>query len=122
MGLDGTIRRADGEPLGDVAAVQHVLSAAFPGIVFGRLPSGEEEIRAAAARGVVFPDVIRESFERTPAQHGGEFKGADYSASFNLGASDTVQSIDVVLYGTTTASESMFTLLEERFGWITTHP
>src|SRR5262245_54895878 len=122
MGLDGTIRRADGAPLGDLAAVQQALAAAFPGIVFGRLPSGKEKIRAAAEQGLVFPDVIRESFARMPAQHGAEFKGAEFSASFILGAEQTVKQVDVLLYGKTTASEPNFALLKERFGWITTHP
>ena len=122
MGLDGTIRRADGEPLGNLAAVQHVIAEAFPGIVFGRLPSGDEKIRAAAEQGVIFPDIIRESLQRTPAQHGGEFKCPDFSASFNLGAAETVQQVQVLLYGKTTASEPMFGVLEKRFGWITTHP
>jgi hypothetical protein len=40
MGLDATIKRLDGSPLGDVANVQQALADAFPGIVLGRLPSG----------------------------------------------------------------------------------
>src|SRR5262245_64596625 len=122
MGLDATIRRADGELLGDLAAVQDALAAAFPGIEFGRSPSGEEKIRAAAEQGVVFPDVIQESFARMPAQHGAEFKGAEFSASFSQGAAEIVKQVDVLLYGKTTASEPNFAILKERFDWLTTHP
>jgi hypothetical protein len=121
MGLDATIKRADGAPLGAVAEVQRALAAAFPGILLGRLPSGAEKIQAAAKRGVVFPDIIRKHLEPAPAQYGGEFEGPDFSAQFNLGAAEVVQQVDVVLYGTTTASEPMFTLLEREFGWVTTH-
>jgi hypothetical protein len=122
MGLDGTIKRADGKPLGTVAEVQRALAAAFPGIRLGVLPSGAERIRAAAERGVVFPDVIRRHFESAPAQYGGEFEGPDFSAQFNLGAADMVQQVDVVLYGATVASEPMFELLERSHGWVTKHP
>src|SRR5262245_55575399 len=115
MGLDGTIKRADGTPLGNVETVQNSLAAAFPGIVFGRRPGGEEKIRAAAEKGVVFPDIIRESLERSPAELGGEFEGSDFSASFVLGPSETVQRVHVLLYGNTTSSEPMLAILRQRF-------
>ncbi len=122
MGLDATIKRPDGGPLGDVATVQQALVQAFPGVVLGRLPSGVEKIQEAAKRGVVFPDIIRRHLESTPAKQAGDYKGPEFSAQFRLGSSDVVQQVDVVLYGTTTASTPMFALLEERYGWITTHP
>ncbi|HEX3315504.1 MAG TPA: hypothetical protein VHR72_11465 [Gemmataceae bacterium] len=122
MGLDATIKRADGKPLGEVTTVQQALMAAFPGIVLGSLPSGADKIQAAAKGGIVFPDVIRRSLESTPARHGGEYEGPDFSANFVLGPSEIVQQIDVVLYGNTVASEPMFSLLERQQGWITTHP
>jgi len=46
MGLDATIKRADGKPLGTVAEVEKMLEVAFPGIFFERLPSGAEKIKA----------------------------------------------------------------------------
>jgi hypothetical protein len=81
-----------------------------------------EKLREAAERGVAFPDVIRQHLESSPAQHGGHYQGPDFSAEFYLGSSEVVQRVDVVLYGNTVASEPMFALLEERYGWITTHP
>jgi hypothetical protein len=122
MGLDGTIKRGDGSPLGPVAKIQQALAEVFPGIVLGRLPSGAEKIRIAAERGIVIPDIIRQSLESTPARYGGDYQGPDFSAQFNLGAAEIVQQIDVVLYGRTVASEPMFALLERRYGWVTTHP
>jgi len=122
MGLDATIRRADGKPLGSLAAVQQALAAAFPGIVLGRLPSGAEKIKAAAARGIVFPDILRQHLETTPAQFGGDYQGPEFSAQFNFGASELVQQVAVVLYGTTVASEPMFDFLEREYRWVTTHP
>jgi hypothetical protein len=122
MGLDTTINRADGKALGPLVEVQRALAAAFPGIVLGRLPSGAEKIQAAAERGVVFPDIIRQSLELVPGKYSGEYDGADFSAQLYLGAEEVVQQINVVLYGTTAASEVMFAFLEEKYGWVTTHP
>ncbi len=122
MGLDTTIKRPDGKPLGKVADVQQALAVAFPSIVLGRLPSGVEKIRAAAEQGVVFPDILRQHLESSLAQHGGDYQGPDFSAQFNLGSSEVVKQVDVVLYGTTVSSEPMFALLQERYGWVTTHP
>ncbi len=113
MGLDGTIKRPDGEPLGTVAAVRQALASAFPGIKFGRKPSGAEKLRIAATQGITFPDILREHFESSPAQEGAEYQGPEFSAQFHFGPDEVVQQVDVVLYGTTTAS---------RYGWITTHP
>jgi hypothetical protein len=122
MGLDATIKRPDGLPLGQLADVQQALRAVFPGIVFGRLLSGIEKIQAAAERGVAFPDGIRRNIESLPARHGGDYEGPGFSATFILGSSDVVQQIDAVLYGTATASEPMFQLLKNRHEWVTTHP
>jgi hypothetical protein len=122
MGLDGTIKRADGKPLGPIKDVQEALAAAFPGIILGRLPSGANKIRKAAEMGIEFPEVIRNALEATPVRHGGDYSGPRFSAQFVLGASDTVDHVDVVLYGNTVASEPMFAQLREQFGWETTHP
>lgn len=122
MGLDATIRRADGRPLGRVAEVQRALTVAFPGIVFGRLASGAEKIHAAAEIGHVFPDVIREHLESRPAEYSAEYEGNDFSAQFYLGASETVDLVEVVLYGVTVASEPMLALLQREYGWLTTFP
>jgi hypothetical protein len=122
MGLDGTIKRLDGEPLGELVEVKDALAIAFPGIVFGLLPSGVDKIRLAAERGIAFPESLREQLERIPARNGGDYEGPDFSAQFSLGTSKIVQQIDVILYGNTVASGPMFAVLEERFGWVTTHP
>lgn len=120
MGLDIVIKRADGLPLGPLAEVQQALAATFPGIVFGQEPSGAEKIRAAEAKGIIFPDVIRQQFETAPAHHAGDYEGPDFSAQFGLGAGEMIQTIDVVLYGTTAASEPMFAYLKKNYGWVTT--
>jgi hypothetical protein len=122
MGLDGTIKRPDGMPLGEVANVQQALAGAFPGIVLGRLPSGAEKLRAASEQGIVVPEIIRQHLESSPAQNGGDYQGPDFSAQFNLGSSDVVREVDIVLYGNTAESGSMFALLAERYGWVTTFP
>lgn len=122
MGLDGTIKHRDGKPLGTVPAVQQALASAFPGIKFGREPSGAEKLRIATAQGITFPDIFRKHFESSRAQEGAEYQGPEFSAQFHFGPDEVVQQVDIVLYARTTASEPMFTLLEERYGWITTYP
>jgi hypothetical protein len=122
MGLDGTINRPDGNPLGSLAEVQAALATAFPGIEVGQIASGDEQLRAANAQGIVFPEIIRRHLTSTPAKHGAEYMAPEFSAQFNFGIGEIVQQVDVVLYGTTAKSEPMFALLERDFGWITTHP
>jgi hypothetical protein len=122
LGLDGTIKRSDGKPLGPLAEVQQALALAFPGVEFGRLMSGAEKLRAAAAQGVEFPEILRQHFESSPAHEGVDYQGPGFSAQFNLGSDEVVQQVDVVLYGQTVAAEPMFEFLEERYGWITTYP
>lgn len=114
MGLDGTIKRPNGEPLGMLADVQGALVVVFPGIVLGRLPSGVDKIRLAEEMGIAFPEFLREQLKALPAQNGGDYEGPDFSAQFSLGNSEIVQQIDVILYGNTVASVPMFALLEEK--------
>jgi len=122
MGLDGTIKRPDGKPLGAVAEVEQALALAFPGVEFGRMMSGAEKLNAAAAQEIELPEILRQHFESTPAQECGDYQGRNFSAQFNLGADGIVQQVDVGLYGDTIASAPMFVFLEERYGWIITHP
>jgi hypothetical protein len=122
LGLDGTIKRSDQKPLGPLAEVQQALALAFPGVEFGRLPSGAEKIKAAAARGIELPEVLRQHLEASPADEGGDYQGPGFSAQFYLGSDEVVQQVGVVLHGQTVASEPMFAFLKERYGWITTHP
>jgi hypothetical protein len=121
MGLDGTIKRGDGRPLGDVEFVQQALAAAFPGIVFGTRPSGVERIHAASELGVTFPDALKQPLERLPAILGGDYHEPAFSAQFGLGASANVQQIDLVLYGDATAATAPLRMLDVVYGWVTTH-
>jgi hypothetical protein len=68
MPWEVTIRRADGEPLGDVPAVRERIEATVAGMRFFQEPSGAERVAAARARGVEFPDVIRQVLEKQPAK------------------------------------------------------
>jgi hypothetical protein len=122
MGLDGTIKRDDGQPLGDIETVQSALALAFPGVQLGMLPSGPDKIRAAAEKGIQFPEILRKHLESAPATYGGEYEGPDFSAQFSLGSSRNVEQADLALYGNTTAAEPMLEVLKKKYGWITTHP
>ena len=86
------------------------------------LSSGPDKLRAAAEQGVTFPEILRQHMLASLPEYEGDYEGADFSAQFHMGPSEIVHEIDVVLHGTTVASEPMFTTLEEQYGWITTHP
>ena len=121
MGLDGTIKRADERPLGDVEAVQRALADTFPGVTFGMLPSGQSVLDTMAKYGPV-PDVFRRNLESRPMGYGGVYEGQCFSAEFDLGPEEIVSHIDIILRGTTTAAAPMLRLLNEQYGWIITHP
>lgn len=122
MGLDGTIKRLDGKPLGTLEEVQRVLQHVFPQIELGTLPSGLDQLRVFEEKGIDLPDVLRKNFESMPAIFAGDYQNEDFSAEFRLGSTEIVQQIDVVLRGTTVASEKYLSKLESEYGWITTHP
>jgi hypothetical protein len=122
MGLDGTIKREDGRPLGDLSMVQQVLVAVFPGMVFGRLPSGQEKITAAANRGVEFPIIVRRALETRPASVGGVFENESFTADFDLGPDAIVKTVSVLLYGEMQRSEPFWEKLKALAGWVITHP
>ena len=122
MPLDGTIKRTDGHPLGSFSEVQSALSAIFPGLALQRSPSGVEKLRLAEAQGSKFPEALREHFLSSPSKLEGDYEGADFSIEFFADVAETISEIGVELRGTTTTSEPLFALLEERFGWILTHP
>lgn len=79
MPWEVTIRRTDGTPLGDLAAVRRQIALAVPGMRFYREPSGPEKIAAARAAGVELPDVIRQHMERRPATEQAESDGDGFS-------------------------------------------
>jgi hypothetical protein len=113
MGLDATIRRRDGEPLGEVDAVIAKLAELWPGAEFGRGQSGEEQVAAAAKRGVKFPDALIASLMPLPATMQGVFHSEPYSVELDLGSEPIVKHVHVVFRG-------MHELVEERIhalGW-----
>ncbi len=124
MGLDATIKRLDGEPLGVITAVQQELAKAFPGVTWGQSVSGPEKIRLAANRGIIFPEVIRQSMEATAAEWVGHFEGQDHSVEFFLGSATLVDDVSLVFRGRTgaLALEQSLKALEHRLGWTTTFP
>jgi hypothetical protein len=75
MPWEVTIRSPDNAALGDAATVREKITAAIPGIQFHVEPSGAEQIIAARAIGVEFPDAIRKHMEGRPARLQAEFEG-----------------------------------------------
>lgn len=68
MGLDGTIKRPDGQPLGSFAQVEGVLASLFPGVAFGLSLSGLEKLEAMESKGVTLPAVLREHLVSGPCE------------------------------------------------------
>ena len=122
MGLDGTIKRPDGQSIGTFAQVQGVLADIFSGVVLQRSLSGLEKLQTAEAQGITFPTILRKHMASTPAKYEGDYAGADFSIEFYADAADILPKLAVSLRGTTTHAEPLFTLLKERHGWILTHP
>lgn len=82
MPWEVTIQRTDGAPLGDLATVRQQFEAALPALQFYREPSGLEQIAAARAIGVEFPDVIRKHMEQRPATEQADYEGDGFSVRF----------------------------------------
>lgn len=79
MPWEVTIRRADGAPLGDREAVRGCIASSLPGVRFERQPSGAEQIAAARAVGVEFPDVILRHLEQRPPTEQAFLDAAEFS-------------------------------------------
>ena len=122
MGLDGTIKRSDGHSLGSIAGVQDVLADIFPGVAFRRTLTGLEKLEAGEARGIIFPEALREHMASVAASYEGHYTGDDFTVEFYADSTDSIEELGVVLRGATTHSESLFALLHDRHGWILTHP
>lgn len=122
MGLEGTIKRTDGQSLGSFTQVQHVLIDIFPGVALNRSLSGLEKLQKAEAQGVTFPSAIREHMASRPASYEGDYTGAEFSIYFYMDDAHIIPELGVVLRGNTAHSESLFALLNERYGWILSHP
>ncbi len=122
MGLDGTIKRPDGRSLGSFAQVQSVLADIFPGVALQRSLSGLEKLQTAEAQGITVPAVLREHMASAPATYEGDYTGADFSIELYADVAGTIPELGVVLRGSTTHAESLFAILNERYGWILTHP
>lgn len=122
MGLDGTIKRPNGQSLGSFEHVQSVLADIFPNLTLERSLSGLEKLQTAEAQGITFPAVLREHMASAPATYQGDYTGTDFSIEFYADAADIIPELSVVLRGTTKHTASQFALLAERYGWILTHP
>jgi len=122
MGLDASIKRADGLPLGNCAEVQEALSSLFIGLAWRRSSTGHQRLESLANEGVSIPDFIRQQLAEIPVNYESIYQSANFSVEFYMAVSEPVLCVNAVLRGTTTASEPFFALLKERFDWITTHP
>lgn len=122
MSYSVSIRRADRSPLGDLETVERAISAAFPGVQFYGEPSGAEKIEVMRARGVEFPDVLRQFLEQEPATRQGDFDSdfanGGFFVRFFLGANAEVHTLLVELRGETERAGPFLELLSTQTGWV----
>lgn len=102
--------------------MQGALASVFDGLTFQRSLSGLDKLQIAEEQGIQFPPALREHMASSPAKYEGDYEAEDFSVEFYAEATELLSELGVVIHGTTTESEPLFALLEERFGWILTHP
>jgi hypothetical protein len=73
MAWKGTIRRPDGRPLGNRAAVKEAIEAAFPGVTYS--PGSGTEVDGKALSSLHIPDDVMVALVNAPAPQEGTFRG-----------------------------------------------
>jgi hypothetical protein len=121
MGCDATISRTDGQPLGAREHVVGILQAAFAGVEFGWVMSGPEKIARMRAKGMEFPEVLREFLETQPAKFEGFWQDTEGSGQFFFGSAEVVHAIDAVFYGPCPSLQAAEELLKSH-GWSIFYP
>lgn len=99
MAWEVTIRGADGDALGDEAAVRSWLNAAVPDLQRCREPSGAEAVAAARARGMEYPPALREVLETVPSQSVARVEQGDLSMQLYGFDHETIRAIHVEVRG-----------------------
>jgi hypothetical protein len=122
MGVDGTIFRADGAPLGDRETVVKILRRHFDGVEFGWAPSGADKLAAMKSQGIEPPEVLEEHLLGQPAKYEGVYDGRGWSAQFLFGNADGIEKLDVVIRGETNLATEVIEELVSKTGWSVSHP
>lgn len=122
MGLDSTIFRTDGAPLGDRETVVRILRRHFDGAEFGWTASGVDKLAAMKSQGIEPPEILREHLVGQPAKYEGVYDGPGWSAQFFFGDADPIETLDVVLRGETILVTQVIEELVSETGWSVSHP
>ena len=118
MSWELTIRRRDGQPLGDPAAVRPVIEEAFPGVEFYRAASGAEMIESAARAGAPFPESSQATLRAVPAYDKGEWERDGCFVEFTLGEPGAVvAAVSVSVKGDHERAELPLRELARASGW-----
>ncbi len=112
-----TIRRDDGQPLGNREVVKDVIAEVFVGVKFYWDASGSERLAAATKQGLEFPEVIRKLYESRPAMERGEYVGAEYAGEFYFSNDEMLQEVHVDLRGHTQQAMYLLRQLADRTNW-----
>jgi hypothetical protein len=120
MGLNAKIHRHDKMPLGTIAEVQQALASVFPGLAFRRSLTGPEKLQNLLAAKQSVPDFVRTHLLAAPPVDEGSFRRENFTLEFSMPVAEPVPFVYVIIHGTKAASDPFLTLLEQRFGWITT--
>jgi hypothetical protein len=122
MGLDCTIFRADGAPLGDRETVVKILRRHFHSVEFGWTPSGVDKLAAMKSQGIEPPEILREHLSGQPPKYEGVYDGPGWSAQFLFGHGDPIKKLEVVLRGETNLATEVIEELVSKTGWSVSRP
>jgi hypothetical protein len=109
------LRRADGQPFGDLEQVQALLASVFSGIQFRWSLSGAERLKKLAEFGPPLPQDV-ETLRALPSELYGVAEGLGYRVTFWLGDVSPVQFLQAHLLGESPELEKGWAALQTYAG------
>jgi hypothetical protein len=95
----------------------HIFDQYFPGIAFGWTPSGPEKIVIAKSRGCEFPPVLREHFEKSPAEFEGHWDGPDGVMKLHWNGEAGATALHLEFWGDWEQSDALWVEVLPTHGW-----
>jgi hypothetical protein len=117
MGLDATLSRIDGRPLGHRDYLVRIFERHFRGIEFGWTPSGPERLATARSRGVEYPPAVREYYETAPSQFEGLWEGPDGWLQLYWDGEVGATHLNLEFRGEWNQSDTIWSEILPQYGW-----
>jgi hypothetical protein len=97
MALDITITPSRTADLGNSEQLRRTLSAAFPGIEFGREPSGLEKIEKARKAGIDFGEIAEQFLRDVPEKQAASFQNGRFTIDLFWEDAPSIPSLDATV-------------------------